>query len=82
MPRFTASAPNPADVAGHFRKYRCTSVQACDRELRELVTRKQRTKHPELLEEILADCDAVLDKRTVLAVREATAEAKRLAREP
>lgn len=81
MPRFTASAPNPADMVGNMRRYRCSTVAACDAELRELHTRLTRTTHPTMLERIHADIDDILDRRTELARSEATATAKRIAHE-
>jgi hypothetical protein len=78
MPRFTASAPNPAVLAGRIARYRCVTVADCDRELRSLHARLVRTDHPVMVERIRGDMDVVLDHRTKLAFDEAI----RLAREP
>ena len=81
-PRFTAKAPDPAEFAGKARTFRCKTVADCDRELAELSGRLSRTEHPKLVADTMADIDALLDRRTVLAFEEMSAEAMRLAREP
>lgn len=80
-PRFTARAPDPRNVARHFRKERCVSVAACDVELRILVERTRRTTHPETVAGLHADMDEVLDIRTRLAFDEAAKLALRLVQE-
>jgi hypothetical protein len=68
-PRFTAKSPDPSDVIGYYRIYRCTTVEACDSELRELVARMGRTSHPEVTAGIHADIDEVLERRLALGAR-------------
>ena len=80
-PRFTAKAPDTRAVVRRFRRDRCTSVKACDKELRELVGRLHRTTHPETVAGLHADMDEVLDIRTRLASDEADELALRLVRE-
>lgn len=80
--RFTARAPNPAEVTGHARTYLCATVAECDTELIELKARLVRvSRHPKLVDETYGDIDKLLEHRTKLARREAIAEAMRVARE-
>ena len=81
-PRFTAKAPDTRAVVRRFRRDRCTSVKACDKELRELVGRLHRTTHPETVAGLHADMDEVLDLRIKLAFDEAAELAMQLARRP
>lgn len=80
-PRFTAKAPDAARAVARQRLDRCTSVRACDTVLAELVARLRRASMPELVDSVRAEVDTVLDRRTELALQEATAEAMRLSRE-
>jgi hypothetical protein len=72
-------------VIGKLGSYFLPTVESCDKTLRELRTGLQMDRDRCLpagtARRVRADLDAVLDRRTELALAEATAEAKRLARE-
>lgn len=70
-PRFTARVPDTRQAVALQRLDRCTTVAACDQELRQLAGRLKRASLPETIERLRADIDAVLDRRTVLALDQA-----------
>lgn len=80
-PRFTAKAPGTRTFVESVRLARCTSVAACDVELRDLVSRMHRTTNPEVTASLHAGIDDILDRRTKLAWDEAEEQALRLVRE-
>lgn len=81
-PRFTARAPKPRDMSTNLRLARCTTVAECDVELSKLAMAAASSGHHlESLALVQADIDAVLDRRTELAIDENAAEAIRLARD-
>jgi hypothetical protein len=80
--RFTARAPDPTVVKGHAQDYLCGTVAQCDTVLLGLRERLARVAlHPKLIAETHADIDAVLDRRTKVAFREAVEAAAGVARE-
>lgn len=80
-PRFTAKAPDPTEMVGKARRFRCKTVADCDRELTELAGRLSRTQHPKMHATTMADIDALLDVRIQRAASEASALAARIAHE-
>ena len=63
---------DPRAAVQRQRLDRCTSIEACDRELRFLVGRLRCASLPETTARLYGEIDAVLDRRIALGARQRT----------